>query len=79
MKRAALAVVLAFLSGCATYGQREASVTLPTGEVYLVKLPRDAQLEFKLGEAMLKVNLQGSPSPIDSLTQIMALKYVNDK
>ena len=72
----ALVLLALILPGCATLGQRESSVTLPSGEVYMVRCQHDATLEFKQGETAIKVNNQGKSGPIDSLISLLTLGIV---
>lgn len=63
------ALVAAFLSltGCATWGNRESRVVLPTGEEYRFYVQHDGQLDFQLGDLKAKVNNQGRASLIEQV------------
>ena len=64
------------LTGCATLGQRESSVRLPSGEVYKVMCMHDATVKFKQGGVLLEVNNQGKPGPLDSLIAVLTLGLI---
>ena len=64
------------LTGCATLGQRESSVRLPSGEVYKVMCMHDATVKFKQGDVLLEVNNQGKPGPVDSLIAVLTLGLI---
>lgn len=66
-KALSLLLLFALIAGCATWNQRESTVTLPTGEVYSVRCQPDAQVHYKDGKVDLTVNNQGRPGYLDQV------------
>ena len=61
MRLALLAASLLALAGCASWGNRESTVTLPTGEIYRLDCQQDAQVHFKRGDLDITVDNRGRP------------------
>ena len=59
--RSLIIAVTATLAGCATWGERESTVRLPSGEIYRVNCQQDGQVHFKKGDLELTVDNRGRP------------------
>ena len=53
------------LAGCATWGERESTVRLPSGEIYRVNCQQDGQVHFKKGDLELTVDNRGRPGVME--------------
>jgi len=75
MKFLAVGACLLALTGCASLGQRESSVTLPAGDVYKVRCQSDGALKYRNGEVSIEVDNRGRQGLFESVFGTMALGF----
>lgn len=57
--RVAVAAVTLLITGCVGLGARQSSVTLPSGQRYLIHCQSDGVVDFTQGDVKIKVDNRG--------------------